>query len=331
MSEPEVPFNVSILLEPDSAIDNLRLSKKELRQSKKDAITNWGFPGHLTKEEGDVYVAFRDECSKRDPNFNSTVHSFTDEEEEAYCLTRWLRARKFSLSDTLLMIEQATECRATPRTLDYYPNPHDALGVDPAVYLTQYPQLYSGFSKDGCPVFYSKTGKIQIDGLECITTVKSILDYHWHVMQHDYQRRLLGFKKDNPKFKKFACVSVLDLAGLTVAALSSRTLDIIKKQSYIDSLCFPETMHKTIIVNAPKFFSMTWSIIKGWLDARTVSKIELFTSIKAAKSCLMEIIEEDQIPSDYGGTGESTEVTLEKEGMGEGGRCRILTEIMHVR
>lgn len=229
------------------------------------------------------------------------------------------------------MVEEATECRSVPRDADYYPDPTATLGVDPSVFISQYPQLYSGFSKDGCPVFYSKPGRLNITGLECITTTGSILDYHWHVMQHDYRGRLLGFKNDNPEFKRFECVSVLDLAELTVGALGSRTLDIIKKQSYIDSLCFPETMHKTIIVNAPRFFAVTWTLIKGWLDARTVSKIEMFTSNKAALGCLREIIDDDQIPSDYGGTGEDTNVTMEKNGTLTGGMKRLITEMMHVR
>jgi len=180
-------------------------------------------------------------------------------------------------------------------------------------------------------VFYSKPGRLNIDGMECTITLKGMLDYHWHVMQHDYQKRLLGFKRDNPEFRRFECVSILDLSQLTLSQLGSRTLDIIKKQSYIDSLCFPETMNKTIIVNAPKFFTATWGLIKGWLDARTVSKIEMFSSIRAAKGCLHELIDADQIPEDYGGTGENTVVTLEKNGQGTGGMSRMLTECMYVR
>eukprot|EP00555_Chaetoceros_dichaeta_P003209 CAMPEP_0198249898 /NCGR_PEP_ID=MMETSP1447-20131203/1271_1 /TAXON_ID=420782 /ORGANISM="Chaetoceros dichaeta, Strain CCMP1751" /LENGTH=431 /DNA_ID=CAMNT_0043934631 /DNA_START=128 /DNA_END=1420 /DNA_ORIENTATION=+ len=336
MTETAV-LDVSELLEPTEdkgAVEDLkktRSTRKDVKATKKDAIKNWGFPGHLTKEEGDVYVQFRTEIATRGGEFQNTVYSFTHEEGEAYCLTRWLRARKYILSDVLTMVEQATECRAAPRAEGYYPEPHAALGVDPAVYLSQYPQLYSGFSKEGCPVFYSKPGRLNIDGMECTITTKGMLDYHWHVMQHDYQNRLLGFKRDNPEFRRFECVSILDLAQLTLSQLSSRTLDIIKKQSYIDSLCFPETMHKTIIVNAPKFFLASWTLIKGWLDARTVSKIEMFSSIRAAKGCLMDLIDEDQIPEDYGGTGENTVLTLEKNGQGTGGMSRMLTECMYVR
>ena len=232
------------------------------------------------------------------------------------------------------MVEEATEERAVPRAVDYYPDAESALGVDPSIFISQYPQLYSGFSKDGCPVFYSKPGVLNIDGIECMTTIDGILKFHWHVMQHDYKKRLLQFKKDNPSFTRFECVSILDLSGLAASNLNSRTLDIIKKQASIDSLCFPETMNKMLVVNAPRFFSATWGIIKGFVDARTAAKIEVISSSSAAQKKLKEIIDVNQIPSDYGGTAESTDVTLAKEAAvnaDKGGRSRLKAEVMYVR
>ena len=147
------------------------------------------------------------------------------------------------------MVTEATDERAEARKEDYYPQPEEALGVDPAIFISQYPQLYAGFSKTGCPVFYSKPGRLNIDGVECIATLQGILKFHWHVMQHDYKKRLLQFKKENPSFARFECVSVLDLSGLAMSSLNSRNLDIVKRQAFIDSLCFPETMNKMVIVN----------------------------------------------------------------------------------
>lgn len=299
----------------------------EMKKSKKQKAIEWGRPGHLTKEEVEIFIKFRDEVNKRGGEFLNTVYSFTFTEGEAYTLTRWLRARKYNLTDTITMVEEATECRSSPRTYDYYPDPTTALGCPPNLYLHQYPQLYSGFSKIGCPVFYSKPGQLDIDGLECVTSLNGILKYHWHVMQHDYTKRLLKFKSENPNFKRFECVSILDLKHLTISKISSRSLDITKEQATIDSLCFPETMNKMIIVNAPRFFSATWTIIKGFIDARTSAKVELFSSSSAALKCMKEIIDDDQIPSDYGGTGESTIVTMENMGEGK----KINTQVLYVK
>lgn len=224
------------------------------------------------------------------------------------------------------MVEEATKCRAEARKADFYPDPEEALGCPPEVFISQYPQLYSGFSKVGCPVFYSKPGQLEIDGVECITTLEGILKFHWYVFLHDYKGRLLEYKRQNPEFKRFECVSVLDLNHLTLSKLGSRTMDIIKKQASIDSLCFPETMNKMVIVNAPRFFSATWTIIKGFLDPRTTAKVELFSSTSAAEKCLKELIDEDQLPSDYGGTAESTVETMAKMSP-----TKLTTQVLYVR
>jgi len=272
---------------------------------------------------------FRDEIENRGGEFKNTIFSFTEKEGEVYTLTRWLRARKFKYDDVITMVEEAIECRSEARHEKYYPDPVAALGVDPAIYIDQYPQLYSGFAKNGCPVYFSKPGVLNIDAIECVTSLSGILNYHWHVMQHDYLQRLLEYKEKNPSFKRFESVSILDLNHLSTSQLNGRTLGIIKKQSFVDSLCFPETMNKMIIVNAPRTFSLTWKLIRGWLDQRTANKIEIFSNKSAMQVRLLELIDENELPSDYGGKATDTVTTLRKNF--PSGITRIETETMHLR
>jgi len=42
-----------------------------------------------------------------------------------------------------------------------------------------------------------------------------------------------------------------------------------------NGLLFPETAGTTMIINAPRVFSMVWSIVKGWLDERTRNKVQI--------------------------------------------------------
>lgn len=274
---------------------------------------DWGMPGHLTEQEVAVFMKFRDEVEKRGGEFRSTVYSFGEVEGEAFCLTRWLRARKFKYDDVIAMIEEATEVRADARKHDFYPDPTLALGCDPSVFMTLYPQLYHGYAKNGCPVFISKPGVLNVDGMECITTLDGILKFHWHVMMHDYKTRLLKHKESNPDFNNFQCITVIDLDHLSSSQISQRTLSIVKTQSAIDSVCFPETMNRTLVINAPRFFAITWNVVKGWLDPRTASKIELISSRKNWEARLLELVDADQLPSDYGGKGMATTETLAKE------------------
>jgi hypothetical protein len=123
------------------------------------------------------------------------------------------------------------------------------------------------------------------------------------------------------------------LQGLTTSQLTSRALAIIKEQSAIDSVCFPETMHKMLIVNAPTFFTATWRIIKGWLDPRTAAKIEVISSKAAAEKRLLELVDADLLPTDYGGTAKDTETLMDESGAtgGESGAFKVTTKMMYTR
>lgn len=128
---------------------------------------------------------------------------------------------------------------------------------------------------------------------------------------------------------RFECLCVLDLAHLTTSQLSRRALAIIKEQSAIDSVCFPETMAKMLLLNAPTFFSATWLLIKGWLDPRTQAKIEVISSRAAGEKRLLELVDADQLPSDYGGTAQDTQTTL-SESSG-GAEKRLSTKMLYLR
>lgn len=290
---------------------------------------DWGMPGHLTEEEVAVFMKFHDEVEKRGGEFKNTVYSFGDIEGEAFCLTRWLRARKFKFDDVISMVEDATKVRAEARKNDFYPDPVQALGCETSVYQSQYPQLYHGYAKNGCPVFISKPGVLNVEGMECVTTLDGMLKFHWHAMMHDYKKRLLKHKEAHPDFSNFQCVVVIDLEHLSSSQLNQRALSIVKTQTAIDSVCFPETMNRTLVINAPRFFSMTWGIIKGWIDPRTAGKIELISARKNWEARLRELVDVDQLPLDYGGRGMSTTETLEKEA--PEGVMKQQHDLVHVR
>jgi hypothetical protein len=122
---------------------------------------------------------------------------------------------------------------------------------------------------------------------------------------------------------------VLDLEHLSTSQLGSRSLAIIKEQSFIDSLCFPETMAKMIIVNAPRFFTITWQVIRGWLDARTAAKVEVISSRKASENRLLELIDAEYLPSDYGGKGPDTQKIINSSCTG--GMKRLFQEVLYLR
>ena len=94
---------------------------------------------------------------------------------------------------------------------------------------------------------------------------------------------------------------------LCVLVLSSCSLVIFLTQfSYQICTCLDiQTLHCLVLINAPSWFGLVWSVVKKLIDARTASKIEVFTNAKAGLDRMNELIDNSQIPSDYGGAGPS--------------------------
>lgn len=213
------------------------------------------------------------------------------------------------------MVEEATECTDAPRKHNFFPDPSKALSVERSLYIKQYPQIYYGHAKNGCPVFISQPGRLNIDAIGCLTSIPKIINFHWYAMMHEFVDALHSqHKSSGGKFKRYECVCILDLAHLTPSKVGKRQLNITKVQSTIDSLCFPETLNKMVIVNAPGFFSMTWKLIRGWIDQRTSSKVEVVGADKEKLlKKLSNFIDPDELPSDYGGNGKSIADFLKKD------------------
>mmetsp|Transcript_10782 Transcript_10782/g.16960 ORF Transcript_10782/g.16960 Transcript_10782/m.16960 type:complete len:452 (-) Transcript_10782:155-1510(-) len=320
--------------EETNGSDGKTLSPRQRRKSKVKVDVKidpmlWGQPGHLTDEEADVYFKFKAEIAERDADFRDTIFSFGEGEGEVWALCRWLRARKFVYEDVIKMVEEATVCRATAKQHNFYPDPKQALGCDISHYVHQYPQCYSGVAKNGAPIFISRPGILDVDAVECLTTLDGILKFHWFVMMCDFGDKLRAQKEKDAHFKRFECFCVLDLENLTMGQLSSRSLAIIKEQSAIDALCFPETMNKMFIINGPRFFGATWKLIKGWLDPRTASKIEVISDKKKWQEKILELVREDQLPADYGGKGPNTRDSAKEQYIGS--MKGLHTEVMYLR
>ncbi|XP_052292427.1 phosphatidylinositol/phosphatidylcholine transfer protein SFH11 isoform X2 [Citrus sinensis] len=67
----------------------------------------------------------------------------------------------------------------------------------------------------------------------------------------------------------------------------------------IDSNYYPETLHRLFIINAGSAFRMLWKVVKAFLDARTLAKIQVLGSNYLSN--LHELIDPSNLPSFLGG------------------------------
>jgi hypothetical protein len=107
----------------------------------------------------------------------------------------------------------------------------------------------------------------------------------------------------SPQYSPYdiATFAVLDLSGFGLAQSGQKTLDQLKLYINTDNTCYPETLSKMLLINAPYVLSAVWGIVKGWLDPRTVNKIEIISSTEASLRRLRDFIPIDQLPAEYGG------------------------------
>jgi hypothetical protein len=65
-----------------------------------------------------------------------------------------------------------------------------------------------------------------------------------------------------------------------------------------------------IILNAPSYFSVLWGIIKSAIDPRTAKRIQVFSNKKNGYQRLRQMVEESEIPFDYGGSRPSIDKSM---------------------
>mmetsp|Transcript_3514 Transcript_3514/g.4670 ORF Transcript_3514/g.4670 Transcript_3514/m.4670 type:complete len:509 (-) Transcript_3514:55-1581(-) len=267
----------------------------------------WGYPGYLTQVQFEVLEKFREIVHNSSDDFRATIFIFNEaHEDEFYALCRWLRSYKFNLNKTIKKAEEATNLSSEARKKNFYHSPNNpslALGVEPSIFLKHFPQFFHGMSKKGCPIFYAKAGTVNIKAIENITTSEGIIKFHWHEMYHNYNREFKEmYERMNDAFRPYEIIYVLDLEHLNSAQLSKQLISVVKTQCHMDETVFPDAMSKMFIINAPSTFALLWKVVRGWIDPRNATKVEILGPKKSLwKARLREFIDMDQLPSDYGG------------------------------
>jgi hypothetical protein len=167
------------------------------------------------------------------------VYSFRDIEEEPYTICRWLRATKFDAAKILQRLSDNQELFDQAKVNEFYPDVDAAIGAPVSVFLSQYPFLAVGRGKNGCPVNYFHAGKINPEGILCLTTVERLRCYFWNTFMWKFKREIRQSQAADPDFVRIEGINVVDLNGLSSSALTSETMEVIKLASKISDF-FPE-------------------------------------------------------------------------------------------
>ncbi|CAF1664886.1 unnamed protein product, partial [Didymodactylos carnosus] len=101
--------------------------------------------------------------------------------------------------------------------------------------------------------------------------------------------------------ESFAMIS--DVKGCKPDA--RKVFHILKQCIYIDDNYYPERLGQMFVVNPPLIFPALWNLVKHWFDPVTKAKIFVIKKGPETLSTLLQHIDSDQLPREYGGSCES--------------------------
>lgn len=97
------------------------------------------------------------------------------------------------------------------------------------------------------------------------------------------------------------CCTIMDMKGVGVTRIPS-VYGYVKQASAISQDHYPERLGKLYIINAPWGFSSVFSVVKGFLDPVTVSKIHVLGG--GYQKELLAQVPKENLPKGLGGTCE---------------------------
>jgi len=245
----------------------------------------WG----LSKiDEEELLVKFR-------RNIEAAIGEVLDSRFDDYYLRRFLRARQHDLERGQEMFLNHLKWRkdfGTDTILD------DFVYDERESFLALYPQGYHKVDKLGRPIYIQHLGQINMKAMKNVTTEERMVRFH----VQEYERALKYIFPACSKVRGMhisQTLAIMDLKGVGLRHLSGDVKRILSEITTIDQNNYPETLGKTLIINAPTVFRAIWAIVKPMLDPRTLAKIEVCPSDYLP--ILTKWIDMENIPAYLGG------------------------------
>ena len=210
-------------------------------------------------------------------------------------LLRFLRARKFDLEKTMEMFKKFLKWRIDMKVEEI----NQSYELENLIQIKKlYPHGYHRTDKIGRPVYIELYDKTDVKELFKITTDDKMIKYY--IKQYERQIKYI-FPACSAVVKRpveQSC-TILDANGIGITSLFGPIKGFIKLASDIGQDYYPEMLGKMTIVNVGFLFRAVWSLVKGFIDPKTQSKINLLKS--TYKDDLLKLVDEENLPSFFGG------------------------------
>lgn len=217
-------------------------------------------------------------------------------------LLRFLKARSWSVHKAVKMYQAMAAWRAEQQL------EHIAQESYPELPLVRkfYPQFFHKTDRLGRPVWIELLGSIDVDHMLQVTSIDRFLRHHIQCCESFRTVKLpaCSAAAGRPILTQ---TIILDMQGLSPMKHFTPTVQrFLHTLSTIDQDNFPEHLGCLFMINTPLLFRSFWSVIKGFLDERTLAKIKVLG--RDYKSELLAVIAPENLPQQFGGLSPCTEL-----------------------
>ena len=109
-------------------------------------------------------------------------------------------------------------------------------------------------------------------------------------------------------------IYVIDLQGIRPRDFVGECVTFVRKACAFCNQHYPERSGCILVINVPSYFQLIWRVVKTFADTKTLDKVKILRGKDEILDGLLEFIDIDSIPPEYGGTsmplGEAPEEKL---------------------
>ncbi|EED14462.1 CRAL/TRIO domain protein [Talaromyces stipitatus ATCC 10500] len=235
---------------------------------------------------------------------------------DATTLLRFLKANRMDVSAALKQFREATKFHCTKNVTQLY----DLINVDDFEDTRKlYPHWTGRRDSRGLPIFMIDVAHLDQEAISHwretteISSHDSCADINntrpdmaqRACVLHDYITRfvfpLCSAMHDRPQSPEPVSRSVYLIDASSLGFKQAWDLrDFAREITWILSTCYPETIDRIHVCNAPTYFSQMWNILKKFVDPVTAEKIVVLKSVDVYP-VLNQSIHHDDIPTQFGG------------------------------
>ncbi|OQS00525.1 serine protease family S09A [Thraustotheca clavata] len=97
-------------------------------------------------------------------------------------------------------------------------------------------------------------------------------------------------------------LKIVDMNGVSLTDFGGDVVSFMKQCSSVGELYYPERLYKVFIVNPPSWFNIIWKAMSPLINPKTRDKINVVKGQKEIQKALLEYIDAENLPVEYGGT-----------------------------